>query len=520
MTAPGSRDFDGAVPETVTGLLAAAELRRDDFVAGRFRIGKLLGIGGMGVVYQARDEQLGVDVALKLLRPELASRPEAFERFRRELLLARQVSSPHVVRIHDLVQHGEVWLLSMDYVAGRSLQQVIDSDGPLAPERALHLTRQLALGLAAAHHRGVVHRDLKPANVLVTEADEALITDFGVAHSAGATGLTLSGVIVGTPEYLSPEQARAEPVDARSDLYALGLILHEMLTGKVPFSGGTPAEMLAQRIVRSPPSVASLRPDLPRFVVGLCDRLLDVRPAGRLPDAGAVVAAIDAQRLPRAPWRPTLNHGLAALLALVVLLLVVLPNSGWFGHDSGPVEATAPLSSRAALLVLPVAAPDTAADRALLDGLQRELSMRLQQAGVELIDPLRLDRARRELDITRQRIDDERERLAAALPVRRSLLLQWQDAPERAIVLRLEAEAPESSAWQQRLVLESPADLTAQLERIWQSLAAELAIGPLPTPFSDADELRRLAALDLQQDSTRVDFNAFGADTSSDRWWA
>ncbi|MGQ0802180.1 MAG: serine/threonine-protein kinase, partial [Pseudomarimonas sp.] len=274
MTAPGGRDFEIVSPATVTGLLAASELMPGDRIASRFVIRKLLGMGGMGVVHLAHDEQLGIDVALKLLRPELASRPDAFERFRNELLLARQVSSPHVVRIHDLVQHGNAWLLCMDYVPGQSLEHLIDVDGGLAPERALNLVRQIALGLAAAHHRGVIHRDLKPANVLVKADDEALITDFGVARSLGATGLTLSGVIVGTPEYLSPEQARAEPVDGRSDLYALGLILHEMLTGKVPFQGGTPAEMLAQRIVRSPPSVATVKPGLPAFAIALCDRLL------------------------------------------------------------------------------------------------------------------------------------------------------------------------------------------------------------------------------------------------------
>ncbi len=242
-----------AVGATVTGMLTMAELRPGDVVADRFRVMRLLGMGGMGVVYQAHDMELDVDVALKLLRPELASRPDAFERFRQELLLARQVSSPHVVRIHDLVRHGEVWLISMDFVPGQSLERLLDTKGHLPPEDAIRIVRQLALGLAAAHQRGVVHRDLKPANVLMTEDGEARITDFGVARSAGSTGITVSGVIIGTPEYLSPEQARADPVDGRSDLYALGLIFFEMLTGTLPFRGGTPAEMLAQRIVRDPP---------------------------------------------------------------------------------------------------------------------------------------------------------------------------------------------------------------------------------------------------------------------------
>ncbi|MEO5560989.1 MAG: serine/threonine-protein kinase, partial [Dokdonella sp.] len=215
MTSPGrNMESDPTAPgATVTGILAAADLRRGEVVAGRYRIERLLGMGGMGVVYLARDIELDIDIALKLLRPELASRPDAFERFRQELLLARQVSSPHVVRIHDLVRHGPAWLISMDYVAGSSLERVLDTEGSLPPDRAIRIARQLALGLAAAHHRGVVHRDLKPANVLVNEQGDASITDFGVARSAGSTGITGSGVIIGTPEYLSPEQARADKLD-------------------------------------------------------------------------------------------------------------------------------------------------------------------------------------------------------------------------------------------------------------------------------------------------------------------
>jgi len=153
MTSPG-RNMEAeaaALNATVTGILAATDLRSGELVAGRYRILKLLGMGGMGVVYQAHDIELDIDVALKLLRPELASRPDAFERFRQELLLARQVSSPHVVRIHDLVRHGQAWLISMDFVDGQSLEHLLDKEGALPPERAIGMLRQLAQGLAAAH---------------------------------------------------------------------------------------------------------------------------------------------------------------------------------------------------------------------------------------------------------------------------------------------------------------------------------------------------------------------------------
>jgi serine/threonine protein kinase len=312
MTA-GGRDFqpDPDLAATQTGTMVQRELAVGEMVAGRFRILRMLGMGGMGLVYHAHDTELDVDVALKLLRPELASRPDAFERFRQELLLARQVSSPHVVRIHDLVRHEQAWLISMDYVAGKTLERLLTEQPRFTPERALDITRQLALGLAAAHKRNVIHRDLKPANVMVDEDGEARITDFGVARSAGETGITGSGVVIGTPEYLSPEQARAEPLDARSDLYALGLILFEMLTGTLPFRGGTPAEMLVQRIVRDPPSADTIQADLPPFAVKLCAWLLELRVTRRIASAEAVVQAIDSGTLkgmPRRDWSKKPKH--------------------------------------------------------------------------------------------------------------------------------------------------------------------------------------------------------------------
>jgi tetratricopeptide (TPR) repeat protein len=300
---------------TMTGQLAAAELRSGDVLAGRFRIESMLGIGGMGVVYRAYDLSLDVNVALKLLRPELARRPEAFERFRQELLLARQVSSPHVVRIHDIAQQDGRWFISMDFVDGQSLERRMDEGGKLAVDEALSITRGLLEGLAAAHQSGVVHRDLKPANVLLDKTSQAYITDFGVARSLGATGgMTQSGVIFGTPEYLSPEQARGEKIDARSDLYAVGLILYEMLSGTLPFSGGTPAETIMQRIVRQPPSLASIRPDLPRWLQTFCDRLLKLNPAHRFASARDALQALEARRVPRQPLNRT-----AVLLTLLIL---------------------------------------------------------------------------------------------------------------------------------------------------------------------------------------------------------
>ncbi len=337
---------------TSTGFLAAAELHPGDVLAGRFRIEGMLGIGGMGVVYRASDLSLGIEVAIKLLRPELARRPEAFERFRQELLLARQVSSPHVVRIHDIAQHGERWLISMDYIAGDSLEHRLDA-GKIPVETALKITRALLVGLSAVHQRGVVHRDLKPANVLLDAEDVAYLSDFGIARAAGTNGVTQTGLVIGTPEYLSPEQARNDAVDGRSDLYAVGLILYEMLTGELPFASGTPAETVMQRIARPAPSLARARKDLPAWLAAFCARLLERDPRRRFADADAALRALDAKKVPRAQLDRRLVFGIAAALFVAVLVGIWIVRRP--ATPAAPVAAVVPT-----IAVLPFESRDSA----------------------------------------------------------------------------------------------------------------------------------------------------------------
>jgi len=357
---------------TLTGHMAGAELSSGDLLGSRFRIESLLGIGGMGVVYRARDLSLDIEVALKLLRPELARRPGAFERFRKELLLARQVSSPHVVRIHDIAEHDGRWFISMDFIDGESLEGYRDRIGKIPLDGALAITRGLFEGLSAAHQRGVIHRDLKPANVLLDKTGHPYITDFGVARSLGATGMTQSGVIVGTPEYLSPEQARGDAADARSDLYTAGLILFEMLTGALPFSGGTPAETVIQRIVRAPPSLARARPDLPRWLHAFSDRLLKVNPSHRFASAKEALHALDTKRVPR----PPLNR--RAIFIAVVVVLAIGFAGAWFWRNPLPIrEIFAPvIPATPHIAVLPFAAP---ADDPELAATARALEQHLRE---------------------------------------------------------------------------------------------------------------------------------------------
>lgn len=463
---------------TATGLYAHADFPAGSLIAGRFRIEGVLGVGGMGVVYRARDEALGVSVALKLLRPELAARPDAFERFRQELLLARQVSSPHVVRIHDLARHGERWLISMDFVEGEALDRRLDRDGALALEEALRITRDIAEGLAAAHDTGVVHRDLKPANILLDAQGRAFISDFGVARSLAGVGMTATGAVVGTPEYLSPEQARGGAVDARSDLYALGLILYEMLVGKPPFSGATAAEILAQRLVRVPEPVSRRRSGIPPWVARLVEKLLRPQPAHRFASAREVVAAIDRQEVAR-EFRP--GRGMALAVAAVLAVTVIAGGWWWRSQQAAPPAADLASAPLRRLLVLPIDMP--AGDDAL--------AARMTAAGAQLRDAIA------ELPgvavVDRQR-SWQAVRMAGAAAGDPAALRRLA-AAERILQLHARPAAP---GWRIQAILHTPsaapvridgpvaADPVAALEAWAKRPETATALG-LPTPIPDLD---------------------------------
>ncbi|WP_133499646.1 serine/threonine-protein kinase [Cognatilysobacter terrigena] len=406
---------------TSTGLYAQMDLAPGTLLAGRFRIEGLVGVGGMGVVYRALDESLGVPVAIKLLRPEIAQRADAFERFRQELLLARQVSSPHVVRIHDIARHefanGETrWLISMDLIDGEPLDRIIDR-GPLDVDVALRIARDVALGLQAAHARDVVHRDLKPANVLVAADGNASITDFGVARSIATSTRSATAGIVGTPDYLSPEQARGDPIGPRSDLYALGLILHEMLTGERAFASATAAEALAQRLVRTPPLVTTKRAGVPSWVARLVERLLRPQPAHRLPDAAAVVQAIDRREVPRDRVRS------ARWLAAITIALIAAGGGAYWWTHRAPVDAVAPAPSRPLdrVLLMPLEGDDVPESERV--GLDMRLRAALADApGLARVDTDRMLQALGQLDATgRPSLDAMRRAGAASRVVRLEL---------------------------------------------------------------------------------------------------
>src|SRR5713101_491411 len=201
-----------------------APLEPGTVLGDRYEILKRLGEGGMGAVYKARDRELDKLLALKVIRPELAGHPEILRRFKQELLLARQVTHKNVIRIFDLGMAGGCKFITMDYIDGRDLKSILVERGKLAPEEAVPIVQQVCRGLEAAHTEGVVHRDLKPQNIMVDEQGRVLVMDFGLARSLELSGRTRTGALMGTPDYMSPEQARSQKVDVRSDLFSLGVI--------------------------------------------------------------------------------------------------------------------------------------------------------------------------------------------------------------------------------------------------------------------------------------------------------
>ena len=274
--------------------------------ANRYRIENLLGEGGMGAVYKAVDLELDRTVALKLVRPELAS-AQAIERFKQELLLSSRISHKNILRIHDLSDFGGIKYITMAFVEGQDLADLLDHSGRLPLARALKFARQLCAALEAAHGEGVVHRDLKPQNILIDGADNVYISDFGLAKSLEAeiSMGTRTGQILGTPRYMSPEQVEAKEVDSRSDLYSLGLILYEMFTGQIPFRGESAMQLMYQRINEQPSDPRTNCPEMPEYLAGIILKCLEKDPARRYQSAREILRDLDLEQAPqRGPIAP------------------------------------------------------------------------------------------------------------------------------------------------------------------------------------------------------------------------
>ena len=261
-------------------------------IASRYEILKLLGEGGMGAVYKAQDRELDRTVALKVIRPELAGNSEVLQRFKQELILARKITHRNVIRIFDLGVTDDLKFITMEFVEGSDLHSVL-KERKLSIEESVKIIRQVCEALAVAHAEQVVHRDLKPHNIMLDSTGRACVMDFGLARSLETSGMTQVGALMGTPAYMSPEQAKGTPADARSDIYTVGIILYELLTGQVPFQAETSLGTLLMRTQGPPPPPVKLDASLPKPLSDITLKCLTVDPDKRYQSVQEIIADLD-----------------------------------------------------------------------------------------------------------------------------------------------------------------------------------------------------------------------------------
>jgi TolB-like protein/predicted Ser/Thr protein kinase/lipoprotein NlpI len=269
------------------------ELASGQTFAGRYQVIEELGKGGMGKVYRVLDTKLKEEVALKLIRYEIASDRETIERFGNELKLARKIGHRNVGRMYELLEAGGTHFITMEYVAGEDLKSFIRRSRQLTVGTAIAIAKQVAEGLAEAHRLGVVHRDLKPGNIMIDKDGNARIMDFGIARSLAGQGITGAGVMIGTPEYMSPEQVEGKEADQRSDIYSLGVVLYQMVTGRVPFEGDTPLSVAVKQKTEAPPSPRTINPQIPEDLSRAILRCLEKEKEKRYQTAEEVLGDLD-----------------------------------------------------------------------------------------------------------------------------------------------------------------------------------------------------------------------------------
>jgi serine/threonine protein kinase len=320
---------------TKTGQAFSEEIDVGNSIAGRYRIIEELGEGGMGKVYKALDEEINEKVALKLLKSEIAADKEVIERFRNELKFTRKIVHKNVCRNYHLGKEKGRYFITMEYVKGEDLKSIIKMMGCLSPGKTLMIATQVCEGLAEAQRLGVVHRDLKPQNIMIDRDGDARIMDFGIARWIDARGITASGVMIGTPDYMSPEQAEGREIDHRSDIYSFGIILYEMVTGKVPFKGSSPINIALKHKSEIPKPPRDVNPQIPEILNKVILKCIEKRKDKRYQDAEALLADLaEAEKIlpSTAKILPiknsvfskeiTVTLGLKKLLTPVVLILV------------------------------------------------------------------------------------------------------------------------------------------------------------------------------------------------------
>ena len=336
----------GEIDDTLTHTPATHPPPEDtlDFAPGesfgpRYKIIEEIGRGGMGRVYKAKDKELGITVALKMIHPEYSAKPHIIERFKKETLLARSLTHENVIRIYDLGEVDKIKFISMSYIKGQNLKELILTSGTLSVETVISITKQICEALRVAHSKGIVHRDLKPQNILVDNNGRVFVTDFGVAKSVEVQEDSAPGIIIGTIQYISPEQAEGEKADLRSDLYSLGIIIYEMLTGEKPFKAETYTGYIQKHIHEKPKPPSKINPNIPSYLEKIILKCLEKDKHSRYQRAEEILHDLEEHKVATRPFVPRIRTKKlfkATYVSVLVVLIVAVAYLWIKKRPSGP----------------------------------------------------------------------------------------------------------------------------------------------------------------------------------------
>jgi tetratricopeptide (TPR) repeat protein/predicted Ser/Thr protein kinase len=375
-----------------------------------------LGEGGMGAVYKAHDRELDRIIALKVIRPELVSSSGALKRFKQEVLLASKVTHRNVVRIFDIGEAGSLKFITMEYVDGKSLKALITERGKLPSSEAVNIIRQILESLDAAHSVGVTHRDLKPQNIMIDSQGKALVMDFGIAGSDETEGLTTTGSILGTPDYMSPEQVKGQRIDARSDIYSLGIVFYELLTGRIPFKSDTLIETMFRRTKEHAIPPVEIEHTVPRDANEIVVKCMQMDPANRFQNAREVLKALEtfdvtAKVAPWTRWAGSLRrHSLVWKIPLAAALVVLAVFGGRALLNQQPSKTQASQPSKP----IQVLVSDFTAPPEMEGSVEQLLGIALEEASfIQTFDRGRARRTAVQLQADATRLDESMTRRIA-----------------------------------------------------------------------------------------------------------
>jgi len=473
-------------------------LQEGDLLGGRYEILALLGEGGMGAVYKAKDREVERTVALKLIRPEMASNPSILARFKQELMTAHQVTHKNVIRIYDLSEADGVKFITMEFVEGSDLRGIQKQQGKFTPEEAVEIIRQVCMALDAAHTAGIIHRDLKPQNIMRDKAGRILVMDFGLARSLESEGMTQTGALMGTIEYMSPEQAMGKPLNQQSDLFAVGLIFYELLSGRMPFKAETAMASLLMRNQERAVPLSEIDATVPAGLSDIVSRCLERDLSKRYASAAEIIADLDAWQgkmpvmasiIMQAPPKPRpfpwkwVAPGAAVVLVGGILVVPQTRHMIFGPHAAvGPAIVSTPgvppLAQGKYVAVMPFKFIGDPSINYIPDGLGEALSTKLFQ--LKDVHLASTDAARK--------MDANASTTQIAKKLGANMLVQGTvqgSANELRITVKLENAAENKTVWNEEFT-GVPADLLALEDRISGKLVSALGENASDLSATDA----------------------------------